>query len=63
MRRGLKMLRGSGVRFALLHTLVFVISVAAVGVTAEALVTRALKVQAQALTSTGPPYETHGPRH
>ncbi|WP_286964699.1 HAMP domain-containing sensor histidine kinase [Methylobacterium sp.] len=46
MRRGLKMLRGSGVRFALLHTLVFVISVAAVGVTAEALVTRALKVQA-----------------
>ena len=46
MRRGLKFLRGSGVRFALLHTLVFVISVAAVGFTAEALVTRALKVQA-----------------
>ena len=46
MLRGFKLLRGSGVRFALLHTLVFVISVAAVGFTAEVLVTRALKIQA-----------------
>lgn len=46
MRRGSKLLRGSGVRFALLHTLVFVVSVAAVGFTAEGLVTRALKIQA-----------------
>lgn len=46
MRRRFNWLRGSGVRFALLHTVVFVISVAAVGLTAEALVTRALKAQA-----------------
>jgi signal transduction histidine kinase len=46
VRRGFRFLRGGGVRFALLHTLVFVVSVAAVGVTAEALVTRALKSQA-----------------
>lgn len=46
MRRGPRFLRGSGIRFALLHTLVFVISVAAVGYTAELLVTRALKAQA-----------------
>lgn len=46
MRRRFDILRGSGVRFALLHTVVFVISVAAVGFTAEALVTRALKLQA-----------------
>jgi len=46
VRRGFKILHGSGVRFALLHTVVFVICVAAVGVTAEALVTRALKAQA-----------------
>lgn len=46
MRRGLSLLRGSAVRFALLHTLVFVISVAGVGFAAEALVTRALKAQA-----------------
>jgi signal transduction histidine kinase len=46
VRRGFKLLRGSGVRFALLHTLVFVISVAAVGFSAEVLVTHALKVQA-----------------
>lgn len=46
MRRVLSLLRGSAVRFALLHTLVFVISVAGVGFAAEALVTRALKTQA-----------------
>jgi len=46
VRRRFNILRGSGVRFALLHTVVFVISVAAVGFTAEALVTRALKAQA-----------------
>lgn len=41
-----RILRGAGVRFALLHTLVFVVSVACVGLTAEVLVTRALKIQA-----------------
>jgi len=46
MRRGPKFLRGSGIRFALLHTLVFVISVAAVGFVANFLVARALKEQA-----------------
>jgi len=46
VRRGISLLRGSAVRFALLHTLVFVISVAGVGFAAEALVTRALKAQA-----------------
>jgi signal transduction histidine kinase len=40
-------LRSAGFRLALLHTLVFVVSVAAIGFTAEALVTHALKEQAR----------------
>ena len=46
MPRKFKLSRRAGVRFALLHTFVFVISVAAVGFVAEVLVTRALKDQA-----------------
>ena len=41
-----RLFRNAAFRFALLHTLVFVLSVAAVGLIAEVLVTRALKQQA-----------------
>ena len=47
MPRLLRIARSAAFRFALLHTLVFVVLVAAVGFTAETLVTRALKQQAQ----------------
>jgi len=60
--------RSAGFRFALLHTLVFVALVAVIGLTAEALVTHALKRQARARIESEAAelftqYRERGPEH